>query len=59
MTVYKSNAVATAYCTFNLENRNKGVYIKYYIIDYYDFDFQREIYELNTLGLACSYELFG
>lgn len=58
-TFNKSNAVATAYCTFNLENRNKGVYIKYYIIDYYDFDFQREIYELNTLGLACSYELFG
>lgn len=32
---------------------------KYYLIDYYDFIFLKELNEQDMLGLASGYELYG
>ena len=49
----------TAKCNYNKDEHMYEAYINYYLIDYYDFDKLELFNELNALGMACSYELYG
>lgn len=54
-----ADAAVTLHCTYNPETDKYSMEYIYYIIDYYDFSFYDILNEMNALGLAQSYELYG
>ena len=54
-----ADAAVTLHCTYNPASKTYSMEYIYYIIDYYDFSFYDMLNEMNALGLAQSYELYG
>lgn len=57
-TFNSSDATMTLHAKKDMDNRI-DIELNYYIVDYYDFDNLKALDDLNALGLACSYELYG
>ncbi len=55
----KADAVATLHCIYDPETDTYWGEYKYYLTDYYNFDFADTFEEQNMLGFAKSYELYG
>ena len=54
-----ANATLTLHAVYNQADKSAQIDLNYYILDYYDFEKIPLFNELNALGLACSYELYG
>ncbi len=54
-----TDAGVTLHCVYNPETEEYTMDYKYYLIDYYDFTFLKELNEQDMLGLASGYELYG
>lgn len=55
----RANAATVAHCTYNDDTKKFCMEFKYVLMDYYDFSFWEELYELDAYGYARSYELYG
>lgn len=55
----RADAGAVLHCTYDPKTQNYALEFNYYLIDYYDFTFYDMLDEMNKLGLARSYELYG
>lgn len=55
----KADAAATVHCTYDPVTDIYAMEYKYYLIDFYDFTFFEYLYQLDALGLARSYEIYG
>lgn len=55
----KADAGVTLHCMYNPDEEEYYMEYVYYIIDFYDFTFYDILDEMNALGLARSYELYG
>lgn len=58
-TYNKSDASVTLHCVYNPDTEEYSMQFVYYLIDYYDIPFDVTLNEMNMLGLAQSYELYG
>ena len=56
-----AEATMTLHAHYDRNTGNVQGEVNYYIVDYYDFDVDKYklLFELNALGLACGYELYG
>lgn len=54
-----ASASITAHCNYNPQTEEYTMDVRYYILDYYDYSFLDEVYELDAVGIAQSYELVG
>ncbi len=54
-----ASAAVVAHCSYNDDTQKICMEFKYVIMDYYDFSFWEELYELDAYGYAQSYELYG
>jgi hypothetical protein len=54
-----ADAGVTLHCMYDPETQEYSMEYIYYIIDYYDFTLYDPLNEMNALGLARSYELYG
>lgn len=55
----KADAAITLHCVYDSETELYTMEFIYYIIDLYDFGLYDELNEMNALGLARCYELYG
>lgn len=54
-----ADAAVTVHCTYDPGTQEYNMEYFYYIIDLYDFTLYDELDEMNALGLARCYELYG
>ncbi|MBO4864409.1 MAG: cellulose binding domain-containing protein [Eubacterium sp.] len=54
-----ADAGLTAHCTYNDVEDTYMMHCKYFIIDYYDYEFLDFLNEQDALGFARGYELYG
>lgn len=54
-----ADAGVTVHCTYEPSEEKYTIEYIYYIIDMYDFTIYEQLNEMNALGLARSYELYG
>ncbi len=55
----KADAGVTVHCIYDPDTKQYSMEFIYYIIDLYDFALYDELNEMNALGLARCYELYG
>lgn len=58
-TYNKADAAVTLHCIYDPASETYYMEYVYYLIDFYDFSFYKVLYNLDKLGLAKSYELYG
>jgi len=54
-----AQATGTFKISYSLVDKTYDMGVNYFIVDYYNFDKIEELEELNALGIACTYELYG
>lgn len=54
-----STAGLVTHCKYEADTKTYTLDCKYYLIDYYDFEFLDELNEQDALGMASSFELWG